>query len=179
MGKQVEYLIRNYETCQSCDRVIPSQVRPVPQQITPMPDQPSQKLAIDVVGPIQSLIQSAGFAITLVDYHSKWAEVAMTPKVETADIIRFLSCMFAREGYCQEIITDNGKQFVSREVEGYLSQRGIKHHVASLYWPRGNSAVERFNRIFKSLLQGCGKSQANMMMMIFGASPLHRRRIDR
>ena len=46
-----------------------------PQQIVPMPDQPWHKLAMDVVGPIQSLPQSARYAITLVYDHSKWAEV--------------------------------------------------------------------------------------------------------
>ena len=51
---------------------------------------------------------------------------------------------------------------MSRELEDYLRQRGIKHHRASLYWPRGNSAVERFNRTFKSWLLDCGKNPANI-----------------
>ena len=52
-------------------------------------------------------------------------------------------------------MTDNGPQFTSREFTAYLAARGVKHTKSSVYWPRGNSAVERFNKTFKSWITDC------------------------
>ena len=37
--------------------------------------------------------------------------------ITTAGVITFLNSVFAREGYLQEIVTDNGTQFASKEFE--------------------------------------------------------------
>lgn len=109
---------------------------------------------MDIVGPINGAPASARFAITLIDYRSKWVEIGLTSSVETEDVIKFLSPVWAREGYPDEIVTDNGPQFTSKEFESYLTARGVKHTKSSVYWPRGNSTVERFNRTFKSWISG-------------------------
>lgn len=72
---------------------------------------------------------------------------------ETANIICFLEGVWAREGYPESLVSDNGAQFTSGEFETYLIRRDITHHRASAYWPQGNGAVERFNRTFKTWLQ--------------------------
>ena len=72
--------------------------------------------------------------------------------METDDVISFLSTLWSREGYCDELVSDNGPQFTSAKFEKYLSGRGIQHRKSSLYWPRGNAAVERFNRTLKTWL---------------------------
>lgn len=54
-------------------------------------------------------------------------------------------------------MSDNGRQFISEEYKDYLEKRGIKRILSSTYWPRGNGAVERFNRTFKSWITGMGK----------------------
>ncbi|XP_064469649.1 uncharacterized protein K02A2.6-like [Ornithodoros turicata] len=61
--------------------------------------------------------------------------------------------VFSREGYPQEIVSDNGSQFKSSEFENFLKERGIKHLCSSLYYPQGNGLVERFNRTFKQYVQ--------------------------
>ena len=142
-------LVRDCPTCQGKDAVLSQDARPAPLQTVPLPDRSWSKLGVDIVGPIAGAPPSCRFAVTATDYFSKWPEVAFTSSVETEDIVRFLSTIFAREGYPAEIISDNGVQFVSREFTEYLTQRGIRHGRASLYWPRGNAAVERLNRELK------------------------------
>ena len=107
-----------------------------------------------MVGPINGAPHSARFAITLIDYRSKWAEIALVPHVTTTNVISFFSAVWAREGYPIELVSDNGLQFTSHEFVQYLRQRDIRHTCSSAYWPRGNGAIERFNRTFKSWICG-------------------------
>ena len=52
---------------------------------------------------------------------------------------------FATHGIPQEIVTDNGPQFISTEFSTCLSSSGIAHRKVTPYWPQANSEVERFN----------------------------------
>ena len=111
------------------------------------------KLAIDICGPFDNGPQNCRFAIVLMDYYSKWPEIAFTTDATSHSVISMLDSIFAREGLPDEIVTDNGIQFVSTEFETYLSQRGIKHIRTSLYHPQANRLLERFNRVLKQTLQ--------------------------
>ena len=113
------------------------------------PVKPWEKLAMDIVGPIEQGINECKYAITLLDYHSKWPEVCFTSSVTTSKVISFLKTVFSREGYPGEIVTDNGVQFTSEEFRLFLSKRVIKHTFSSLYYPQCNGAIERFNRVLK------------------------------
>ena len=52
-----------------------------------------------------------------------------------------------------KIITDNGKQFVSRQIEDFFKSLGIEHARTALYHPQANRAVERFNRFLTDQLR--------------------------
>ena len=69
------------------------------------------------------------------------------------NIIEWLELVFAREGYPESIVSDNGSQFVSEEFESYLKERNIVHYRSSLYYPRANGEVERFNRTLKGVVK--------------------------
>ncbi|KAF0307730.1 uncharacterized protein FJT64_020994 [Amphibalanus amphitrite] len=157
VDRAVTEVVKACDLCQQSDKVLSQKVRPAPLQPVPLPTRPWSKLGVDIVGPIAGVPQSARYAVTLTDYYSKWVEVGLCAKVETSDIIRILSVIWAREGYPEEIATDNGPQFISRDFETYLQQRKIKHLKSSVYWPRGNAAVERFNRSFKSWVQAAAQ----------------------
>lgn len=64
-------------------------------------------------------------------------------------MIEFLTSIFDRFGLVEEIVTDNGVQFVSKEFEDFLAAHSIKHSKSALYSPQANAAVERLNRVIK------------------------------
>ncbi|UYV75052.1 hypothetical protein LAZ67_12002238 [Cordylochernes scorpioides] len=90
------------------------------------------------------------FAITLIDYTSKWPEVFCTNKTTFKVIINFLEDVFSREGFPREIVTDNGIPFISEEFEDFLGSNGIKHIRTANYHPACNGEVENFNKTLKS-----------------------------
>ncbi|MCP4348186.1 MAG: transposase family protein [Desulfobacterales bacterium] len=77
----------------------------------------------------------------------------MTDKITTPKIIKWQSQIFARFGNPEEIVTDNGPQFISSIFHEFLAQRSILHSRTSLYNPQENGKVERFNRNIKNTAQ--------------------------
>ena len=152
MANAAAALVKDCNICSCKDSVLVQQARPAPLQPVPLPARPWSKLGIDIIGPVPGAPPMARFVIVITDYYSKWPEVALTPTVETDDIIKLLNLTWAREGFCDEIVSDNGPQFVSEKFRAYLADRGITHTRSSLYWPRGNAAVERLNREVKAWL---------------------------
>ncbi|XP_064475694.1 uncharacterized protein K02A2.6-like [Ornithodoros turicata] len=151
MDAQAEKMVRDCSTCQSADksaRTAPSPLHPVP-----FPAKPWAKLGVDIVGPLEDCPHSCRYAITLIDYHSKWPEVSFASTVTTATVETFLRHVFSREGFPEELVTDNGPQFVSAEFKKFLQDRGIRQTTVSVYYPQANGQVERFNRVFKDVIQ--------------------------
>ena len=72
--RETEELCRSCALCQSSDHVLSQRSRPAPMQPVELPDRAWSKLGIDIVGPINGAPASSGFAITMVDYFSKWVE---------------------------------------------------------------------------------------------------------
>ena len=151
MDRMVEDAIRHCSACQTSDKV--TRTHNTPLQSVPLPDGPWQKIGIDITGPFDPNKPSQKYAIVAIDYYSKWPEVAFVSEVTTHTVITFLTQLFAREGLPTEIVTDNGVQFVSSEFENFLKELGISHCKASLYYPRANGEVERWNRVLKQTLQ--------------------------
>ncbi|XP_033097313.1 uncharacterized protein K02A2.6-like [Anneissia japonica] len=58
--------------------------------------------------------------------------------------------VFSREGYPEELVSDNGTQLTSQEFETFLQKRNIKHRFSAVYHPEGNSTV---NRILNETIQ--------------------------
>uniref|UniRef100_A0A5S6QPR2 Integrase catalytic domain-containing protein n=1 Tax=Trichuris muris TaxID=70415 RepID=A0A5S6QPR2_TRIMR len=106
--------------------------------LNPVPLQKAawEKLAIDIVGPLQNA-----------------RYVKFSQNATTKDVIQFLKEIFSREGLPSEIVSDNGVQFISNEFKQFLNNHAIRHCRTSLYYPQANGEVERFNRVLKDCLQ--------------------------
>lgn len=151
MDKMVEVAVRQCAACNANDKSVVT--RTAPMTPVKLPEKVWQKVGIDVVGPFEIASRDYRFAVTLVDYRSKWPEMVFMRSVRSCDIIPWLNGVFAREGFPEELVSDNGSQFVSNEFEQYLRERGIRHLRSSVYYPRANGEVERFNRTLKHTIQ--------------------------
>lgn len=148
---QIKDYVQHCTVCQATDK--PAKSSPAPLQPVEFPLHPWTKLGIDIVGPFEQAPAKERFFITVVDYHSKWPEVAAVSSVTTGSVINFLKSIFSRERLPQEFTSDNGPQFTSREFSQFLETNGIKHTKSALYHPQANGQVEIFNRVLKSTIQ--------------------------
>ena len=51
-------------------------------------------------------------------------------------------------GILDQVVSDNGPQFVAEDFAVFMKSNGVKHLCCSLYYPASNGAVERFVRTF-------------------------------
>ncbi|KAL1263297.1 hypothetical protein QQF64_006036 [Cirrhinus molitorella] len=151
MDKQVETAVKACVTSQLHDKSAVTHTMPL--QPVPYPTDAWEKMAIDIMGPFDTAPSDCRFVVALVDYYSKWPEIAFVSRPTTQAVIQFLSTVFSREENPKELISDNGVQFTSHDFKLFLQRRGIIHRMSSLYYPRANGEVERFNRSLKDSLQ--------------------------
>ena len=64
-------------------------------------------------------------------------------QITSREVIRVLTDIFARFGFPEELVSDNGKQFVSAEFENVLKTCGIKHTRVSPYFITTRKITQR------------------------------------
>ena len=84
------------------------------------------------------------YFFVVVDAHSKWPEVFSTSSTTTYmyKTIEMLSHLFAACGLPEEIVSDNGPQFVSEEMHHFMKKHGIQHTHVTRYHPASNEEAE-------------------------------------
>ena len=142
LSKQMEELIQN---CRECLKA--QQQRPQPLNPTPLPALPWQKVASDLFEWNQSIY------LLVVDYHSRYIEIARVNRPTTAEVVTHLKSLFARHGIPETLISDNGPQYASREFAEFAEEYEFRHVTTSPYHPQGNGEAERAVRTIKNLLK--------------------------
>ena len=71
----------------------------------------------------------------------------------TTKTILVLQSLFARYGKPEQLVSDNGPQFVSEEFGTFMKQNGVKHIKCSPYHPSSNGQAERFVHMFEQTVQ--------------------------
>ena len=86
------------------------------------------------------------------------------------------SC-FAVHGLPEEIVTDDGPQFVAEELDSYLGDHSITHRRVIPYWPQANSEVEMFNRTLEKEIRAATtegkdwKNEINTFLLNYRTTP--------
>ena len=97
---------------------------------------------MDLVGPVDGK-----FILTYIDYYSSYPEAYILKEITSREVIKALTDIFARFAFPEELVSDNGKQFISEEFrEAFLESCGIRHIRVSPYYARSNGKLERFHR---------------------------------
>ena len=107
------------------------------------------RIHVDFIGPF---LGRMFFVVT--DAHSKLPEVSTMLSTTADQTINVLREPFARFGIPQQLVSDNGPQFVSKEFKQFMSANGVKHIRSSPYHPASNGATERMVQTVKLALKG-------------------------
>ena len=113
------------------------------------PTAPWQDISAELLEPLPT----GESILVVVDYFSRFLEVAVLKSTTSAKIIGAIRPIFARFGVPYSLRTDNGPQFVSVEFETFLPAQGVEHRKTTPLWPEANGQVERQNRSLLKCLQ--------------------------
>ena len=74
--------------------------------------------------------------LIVVDAHSMWPEVIEKSTTSSKRTIEVLRQLFARFGLPEQLVSDTGTQFTSKEFAKFTKANGIKHICTTPYHPR-------------------------------------------
>ncbi|KAJ1105890.1 hypothetical protein NDU88_003294 [Pleurodeles waltl] len=163
MDVKIERMVRECIECSSCDEILKCRTKPM--VLREQASGPWSDITIDIVGP-EGINSFDRYVLVYLDMFSHWPKVKFVSSVELKVIIEFLEDVFEKEGFPRSILSDNGVQFTSKEVVGFLRERGVKHKKAALYHPESNGIVERFVKVLKESVQQALTSGGNWKVAI-------------
>ena len=108
--------------------------------------------------------------LIVVDAHSKWPEVISMSSTTAVRTIEALKQLFGSYGIPEQLVSDNGPQFVSDEFAMFLKQNGVKHIRCAPYHPSSNGLAERFVQTFKTAMKVNGANSSNLSQKLNTAS---------
>ena len=107
--------------------------------------------------------------MVVIDYYSRYTELALLEKITSSDIIRHLKSIFARHGIPEVLRSDNGPQYKSEEFRRFAKYYDLKHETSSPKFPRSNGKAGRAAQIVKSLFRK--NDDPYLALMIYRSTP--------
>ncbi len=144
------------KSCPGCQR---DQRNPKTAPLHPWewPSTPWKRIHIDFAGKFLDHM-----FLIVVDAHSKWPEVVPMNSTTTGQTIKVLRTIFARTGLPEQIVSDNGPQFVSAEFQNFTKMNGITHIKSAPYHPATNGLAERFVQTFKQSMKAMKRENSDI-----------------
>ena len=156
MIKDVRWFVKS---CHKCQLFRPKTFeRNVEDNRSPT-EAPFVRVGLDIVGPLYLTSKSNQYIIVLVDYFTKWVEAEPLQRIESVDVIAFLSNVFSRHGIPEILITDNGPQFISSKTKGFLDLYNVYVQNSAIYHPESNGEVENRNKEISKYLRLLGENE--------------------
>lgn len=139
---EIENMVQNCAVCQAVQKV--HSVAPLHPWRWPV--RVWQRIHLDFAE------KDRQYYLVIVDSHSKWLEVFHMTSTTSSRTIEVLRNLFAAYGLPEEVVSDNGPQFVSAEFKQFLDKNGVKQTLVPPYHPASNGAAERSVQILKRAL---------------------------
>ena len=133
-----------------------------------------ERINIDFKGPLPSNYKNKYF-LNVIDEYSRFPFVFPCADVSTPSVIRCLSTLFSLFGLPAYVHSDRGSSFMSHELREFLTSKGVATSRTSIYNPRGNGQVERYNgTIWKAIIMSLkSKNLPNESWQLFLPDVLH------
>ena len=148
--------------CQVCVRDKGTATEPM--VATEVPDLPWQKLATDF------LKFNGSQYLVIVDYYSRYVELLRMSSTTAPSVLAQFKSVFARFGFPDELVSDNGPPFNSAEFASWLQSHGVRHRTSSPGHPQGNGLAERTVQSLKSFLRK--NADPYIALLSYRSSPL-------
>ena len=101
-----------------------------------------------------------------VDYFSDFFELDHLRSTSSVYVIKKLQGHFARHGIPEQLVTDNGPQFVSRDFLKFSKKWDFEHRTSSPHHSQSNGKAESAVKQAKKILLKCGKTGSDAFLAL-------------
>ena len=114
---------------------------------------PSERVAMDILGPLPESESGNKYLLLVADYFTKWPEAYALPNQEATTVAE----VFVREYVCRfgvplELHSDQGRNFESKVFREMCTLLGIKKTRTTPLHPQSDGMIERMNRTLEAQL---------------------------
>ena len=150
MFKDIQHWVRSCVDCQM--RKTPRNRKPAP--LLPIPvDGAFDRVAVDCLGPFPESYSGSRYVVVFSDYLTRWPEAFAVSTIQATVIAKLLvNEIFCRHGSPKTLLSDRGKNFLSKLVREVCKLLAIDKLNTSPYHPMTDGLVERFNSFISQSL---------------------------
>ena len=116
--------------CEECQRGKRGRMPRAPLHPLPAIEQPFKRVAVDIVGPLQRTKHGNKYILTMMDFCTRYPEAVPLRRIDASTVADALCEIFTRLGLPEEILSDQGSNFMSTLTEHTLSP--LRHNLLSL-----------------------------------------------
>ena len=148
----IQDYINSCDICQKSKRKYGRHKAP----LTNMPiDDRFDRWHMDFIGPINPPgTDGSKHLLVMVDSFSRWCEAIPTKTQEATEVADTIYAnIICRYGAPRKLVSDRGKNFLSKVIKNLSELFNIKRHHTSSYHPQTNSACERLNSYIETQLK--------------------------
>ncbi|XP_051905587.1 uncharacterized protein K02A2.6-like [Hippocampus zosterae] len=159
LSQQLNELVLNCRTC--CKE---RRNRREPMIPSAYPGRPWEKLGADL------FVLGGKTYLLVVDYMSRYVEIASLASSKSDEVIRHLKSIYARHGIPDRLVSDGGPQFSGTGFRAFAESYGFRHITSSPRYPQGNAEAERAVQTVKGLLKKA--DDPYLALLAYRATPL-------
>ena len=151
MRQNIESAVSQCSACNSCKAHLQKQ----PLINHPVPDLPCATVGADIFD------WNNHQYLVMVDSYSGWFEMDLLPESSSRTVISKMKRLFSTHGIPEKLLTDNGRQFVSREFER-LPRNGTLHTLQAAHTMHSQTA---WLKMLSSKQNSCWRNAEKMDLM--------------
>ena len=140
-------------SCEDCQRGGKANRRRAPLMPLPTVEEPFRRLAMDIVGPLRETKRGHKFILTIMDFATRYPEAIPLRRIDAATVAEALCGVFTRLGIPEEILSDQGSNFMSELLSKVMELLQIHHLKTSPYHPQTDGMLERFHGTLKGMMR--------------------------
>ena len=122
---------------------------PINENSHDIPSRPWQKIGSDLFD------WNGKPHLIVVDYYSRYPEVAELGDTKAQTIINKTKSIFSRHGIPETVVSDNGPQYSSEEYRYFAKDYNFCHNTISPRYPQSGGLHEKTVQTMKNILKKC------------------------
>lgn len=140
-------------TCTSCAAKARPRKTPQAPMGTVRVGAPMERIALDIMGPLNETECKQSFVLVIQDYFTKYVEAYPLPDQQAVTVARVLASEWVcRYGAPQTLHSDQGRNFESEVFQEMCKLFGIEKTHTTPFRPQSDGQVERFNATLHKIL---------------------------
>lgn len=140
-------ILSKVNSCQECQQQNQSNKGTSELQSMNLPDRSFSKWGMDLISPLTATVEGNSYIIVSTEFLTRWAKAKAIPnKTAFCTFAAILVLIITRFGAPENIISDQGREFVNELNHLLFLELEIKHYICNAYHPQSNGLTERFNQ---------------------------------